>query len=101
MSMFAYLMVGAGLFVIGIFGVLARRNILTVLMSIELLFNAATLNFVVFNRYLHPGIPWGQGVALFVIAVAAAEAAVGLALVLVIYRNFKTVFAENLDILKG
>jgi NADH-quinone oxidoreductase subunit K len=98
---FPYLLVSALLLAIGLYGVLARRNMLTVLMSIELIFNAANLNFVVFNRHFHPGQPWGQAITLFVIALAAAEAVVGLALVLTIYRNFKTVFAENLDILKG
>ncbi len=94
-------MVSGVLLAIGLYGVLARRNMLAVLMSIELIFNAANLNFVAFNRYLHPGQPWGQAAVLFIVAIAAAEAVVGLALVLAIYRNFKTVFAENLNILKG
>jgi len=97
----SFLAVSAVLFGIGLFGVLSRRNVLTVLMSIELIFNAATINFVAFNRYLYPGVPWGNGSALFVIAIAAAEAAVGMALVLVVFRNFKTVFMERLDILSG
>lgn len=101
MTLYGMLLVSALLFAIGIFGVLARRNMLTVLMSIELIFNAANLNFVAFNRFLHPGQPWGQAVVLFIIAIAAAEAVVGLALVLVIYRNFKTVLTENLDLLRG
>lgn len=101
MTLYGTLLVSALLLAIGIFGVLSRRNMLTVLMSIELIFNAANLNFVAFNRFLHPGQPWGQAVALFIIAIAAAEAVVGLALVLVIYRNFKTVLTENLDLLKG
>jgi len=89
------------LFSIGIFGILSRRNILGILMSIELLFNAAAINFVAFNRYVHPGVLWGNGAALFVIALAASEAVVGLALVLAIYRNSKTVLVERLNILKG
>ncbi|HRY29718.1 MAG TPA: NADH-quinone oxidoreductase subunit NuoK [Elusimicrobiota bacterium] len=101
MTLQAYLLVGAALFVIGLFGVLARRNVLTVLMSIELIFNAANLNLVAFNRFAHPGQPWGQGFALFIIAIAAAEAVVGLALVLALYRNFRTVLTENFDLLKG
>lgn len=100
-GLYGYLLVSGILLSIGIYGVLARRNILTVLMSIELIFNAANLNFAAFNHYLHPAKPWGQAVALFIIAIAAAEAVVGLALVLTIYRNFKTVLAENLNILKG
>ncbi|MGQ0644252.1 MAG: NADH-quinone oxidoreductase subunit NuoK [Elusimicrobiota bacterium] len=101
MALEGYLAVSALLFGIGLYGVLARRNMLTVLMSIELIFNAANLNFVAFNRFLHPGRPWGQGATLFIIALAAAEAVVGLALVLTIYRNFKTVLTEDLNILKG
>jgi NADH-quinone oxidoreductase subunit K len=100
-SLTSYLLVGAALFGIGLFGALARRNILGVLIGIELMFNAANINFVAFNRYLHPGQPWGQGFAVFIIALAAAEAVVGLALVLAIFRNFKSVLAENLDLLKG
>ncbi len=100
-SLYSLTAVGAVLFAIGVFGVLARRNVLTILMSIELIFNAAALNFAAFNRYLHPDGVWGQGAALFVIAIAAAEAVVGMALVLVMYRDFKTILAESLDILKG
>lgn len=96
-----YLSVSAILFSVGMFGALARRNVLGILIGIELMFNAANINFVAFNRYLHPGQPWGQGFALFIIALAAAEAVVGLALVLAIYRNFKTVLSENLTMLKG
>lgn len=70
-------------------------------MSIEIIFNAVGINFVAFNRYLHAGSLWGQGVTLFIISLAAAEAVVGLALVLVIYRNAKTVLIENLNILRG
>jgi NADH:ubiquinone oxidoreductase subunit K len=100
-SLYHYLLVGGIMFAIGLYGVLARRNLLTILMAIELIFNAATLNFVAFNRYLHPDQPWGQAAALFVIVIAAAEAVVGFALVLNIYRTFKTVLAEDLNILKG
>jgi NADH-quinone oxidoreductase subunit K len=100
-SLTGFLMIGAALFSIGLFGALARRNVLGILIGIELMFNAANINFVAFNRYLHPGEPWGQGFAIFVIALAAAEAVVGLALLLAMYRNFKTVLAEKLDLLKG
>ncbi len=100
-SLFSYLLVGAALLSLGIFGALSRRNMLGVLIAIELIFNAANINLVAFNRYLHPGQPWGQAFAIFVIALAAAEAVVGLALVLTIYRHFKTVLSEDLNILKG
>lgn len=97
----AYLLLGAFLFALGLFGALTRRNALGVLIGIELIFNAANINLVAFNRYLHPGAPLGQGFAVFVIAIAAAEAVVGLALVLTIYRNFKTVLTEDLTLLRG
>jgi NADH:ubiquinone oxidoreductase subunit K len=96
-----FLFLGAVLFAIGVFGILSRRNIVGVLMSIELLFNAVGINFVAFNRYLYPGALWGQGFTLFVIALAAAEAVVGLALVLAIYRNSKTILVERMNILQG
>jgi len=94
-------MLSAILFAIGIYGVLARRNILGLLMSIELMFNAANINFVAFNHFLYPDRVWGQGVVIFVITLAAAETVVGLSLVLAIYRNIKTVYAEKLNILHG
>jgi NADH:ubiquinone oxidoreductase subunit K len=96
-----FLLVGAALFAIGVYGVLARRNIVGILMSIEILFNAAGLNFVAFNRYMHPDQVWGQGFVLFIIALAAAEAVVGLALVLTIYRGSKSVLTERLNLLQG
>ncbi len=96
-----FLLVSAALFAIGVYGILARRNIVGILMSVELLFNAAALNFVVFNRYVHPDGLWGQGFVLFIIALAAAEAVVGLALVLTIYRGSKTVLVEKLNLLQG
>lgn len=100
-SLQAYLLVSAGLFAIGMFGVLTRRNIIGILMSIELIFNSANLNLVAFNRFLHPQGVLGQGIAVFIITVAAAEVVVGLALVLAIYRSLSTVYVENFDILKG
>jgi len=100
-GLFGYLLIGAILLALGIYGALARRNLLGVLIGIELIFNAANINFVALNRYLHPGQSLGQAAAIFVIALAAAEAVVGLALVLTIYRNFRTVLSENLNLLKG
>lgn len=96
-----FLILSGVLFSIGIFGILSRRNIVGILMSIELLFNAVGINFVALNRYLHPETLWGQGFTLFVIALAAAEAVVGLALVLTIYRSSKTVLIERMNILQG
>src|SRR4051794_28513601 len=96
-----FLILSAILFAIGTYGVLARRNILGLLMSIELLFNAVGINFVAFNRYLYPEAVWGQGFTLFVIALAAAEAVVGLALVLTLTRSYKTILVEKFNLLKG
>ena len=101
LSLHHFLMLSAILFGIGIYGVLSRRNILGILMSIELMFNAANINLVAFNHFLHPDKVWGQGFAIFVITLAAAEAVVGLSLVLVIYRNIKSVYAEKLSLLHG
>jgi NADH:ubiquinone oxidoreductase subunit K len=101
MTLSHYLVVGALLFLIGLFGALTRRNVIGILMSIELMFNAANLNLAAFNRYLHPAALVGNAFALFVIAVAAAEIVVGLALVLAIYRNMDTIYAEDINLLKG
>jgi len=81
-----YLMLSAAIFAIGVFGVLTRRNALIFLMSVELLLNAANVNFVAFS--LHYGNLTGQVFALFVMALAAAEVAVGIGIILVLYRNF-------------
>jgi NADH:ubiquinone oxidoreductase subunit K len=101
LSLYHYLGLSAIVFSIGIYGVLTRRNILGIFMSIELMFNAANLNLVAFNRYLHPGEVWGQGIVVFVITVAAAEAVVGLALVLAIHRNIRSVYTEKMSLLHG
>lgn len=101
MTLFHYLTLSLLLFLIGLFGVLTRRNIIGILMSIELMFNAANINLVAFNRFLYPQKLWGQAVTLFTITIAAAEVVVGLALVLAIYRNLSTVYVEKYDLLKG
>ncbi len=98
-----YLMVAAAMFCIGLFGVLARRNAIAILMSIELMLNAVNINLVAFWRYIpqQPGSAvGGQVFAVFVFAVAAAEAAVGLALIIAVYRSRKTVIAEDVNLLK-
>jgi NADH-quinone oxidoreductase subunit K len=96
-----YLLVAAGLFCLGLYGVVARRNAVAVLMSVELMLNAVNINLVAFWRYMTPDRPIGLAWAVFVLTVAAAEAAVGLALVISIYRNRDSVVAEELDILKN
>ena len=95
-----YLLVAALLFCIGLYGILARRNAVALLMSVELMLNAVNINLVAFWRYLTPDVTIGIAWALFVFAVAAAEAAVGLALVISVYRNRDSVIAEELDLLK-
>jgi NADH:ubiquinone oxidoreductase subunit K len=101
LSLGHYLILGAALFLIGLFGALTRRNVIGILMSIELMFNAANINLAAFNHYLHPAGVAGMTVALFVITVAAAEVVVGLALVLAIYRNSATAYVEDYHLLKG
>ena len=96
-----YLVVAAGLFCIGLYGALARRNGVAVLMGVELMLNAVNINLVAFWRYVAPEALAGQIFAIFVIAVAAAEAAVGLAILLAIYRNRETVNVEEIDAMKG
>lgn len=95
------LMVAAALFCIGLFGALSRRNMVGILLGVELMLNAVNINLVAFWRYLEPNLVAGQVFALFTITVAAAEAAVGLAMVIAIYRNHLTVNADEVDTLKG
>ena len=96
-----YLILAAALFCIGVYGVLARRNAIAVLMSIELMLNGVNINLVAFWRYLEPAGAMGQAFALFVYAVAAAEVAVGLALILAVWRTRDTVIIEDMDLLQG
>lgn len=95
-----YLIVAAVLFCIGIYGVLARRNAVGILMGVELMLNAVNINLVAFWRYLNPTDVAGQAFALFVLVVAAAEAVVGLALIISVYRNRTHIDAENINLLK-
>jgi NADH:ubiquinone oxidoreductase subunit K len=95
-----FLILGAILFSLGVFGALTRRNAIAILMSIELMLNAVNLNFIALARYLPQTQLQGQVFAIFVIAVAAAEAAVGLAIVLGLYRNFGTVNADEINLMK-
>jgi NADH-quinone oxidoreductase subunit K len=95
-----YLLLAAALFCIGLYGVLGRRNAVAVLMGIELMLNAVNINLVAFWRYLTPAMISGQAFAIIVFAVAASEAAVGLALIISIYRQRSTVIAEDIDLMK-
>jgi NADH-quinone oxidoreductase subunit K len=96
-----YLLLAAALFCIGLFGVLARRNAVAVLMGVELMLNAVNINLIAFWRYTGLNQLVGQAFAVFVITVAAAEAAVGVALFISIYRQRNTVDVEALDDMKG
>ncbi len=101
MTLYHLLAVSGIVFSLGIYGVLTRRNVIGILLSIELMFNAANIALVAFNRFLYPDNLWGQGFVIFIIAVAAAEAVVGLSLVLAIYRNLKSLYTENMNLLHG
>ncbi len=95
-----YLSLAAALFAIGLYGMVVSRNAVRVLISIELMLNAVNLNMVAFARYVDPFAMRGQLFAIFILTVAAAEAAVGLAIVLAIYRNMSTVDMEKFNFLK-
>ena len=94
-----FLLLGAVMFSIGVFGVIARRNAVMVLMSIELILNAVNVNLIAFS--LMNGSAEGHVFALYVIAVAAAEVGVGLAMVLMIYRNRRSIALDELSAMKG
>jgi NADH-quinone oxidoreductase subunit K len=93
-----YLVVAAALFIIGAVGVLTRRNVIIILMSIELILNAVNINLVAFSHALHNLA--GQIFAIFVITDAVAEAAVGLGILIALFRNKETVLADEIDLLK-
>src|SRR3979490_1546644 len=93
-----YMMLSAALFIIGVIGVMIRRNIIIIFMSIELILNAVNINLVAFSSQLHHVV--GQVFAFFVVAVAAAEAAVGLGIILAFYRNKETVNIDEMNLMK-
>jgi len=95
-----FLILSAALFSIGLFGVLSRKNAIAILLGIELMLNAVNINLVSFWRYGNIASISGQVFAIIVFAVAAAEVAVGLALIISVYRRRKTVIANDLDLLK-
>jgi len=95
-----FVTLAAVLFAIGMFGALTRRNAIGILMSIELMFNAVNINFVAFAKFVDPVAATGQVFVVFVIVIAAAEATVGLAIVLLIYRNFKDIFVDRINFMK-
>jgi NADH-quinone oxidoreductase subunit K len=95
------LILAAALFCIGLFGALARRNAVSILMGVELMLNSVNINMIAFWRYLEPQTVSGQMFAIIIITVAAAEAAVGLAMIIAIYRSWQTVYVDTVDSMKG
>ncbi|HIE16863.1 MAG TPA: NADH-quinone oxidoreductase subunit NuoK [Dehalococcoidia bacterium] len=95
-----YLALSAVLFSIGLYGVLAKRNAVVILMCIEIMLNAVNISLVTFSRYVVPLLLTGQIFAIFVIVVAAAEAAVGIAIIIAIYRSRQSVDVDKFDLMK-
>lgn len=95
-----YLALSAILFCVGIYGIFTRRNAIGILMSIELMFNAANINFIAFSKFITPTLLTGQVFAVFVITIAAAEATVALAIVILIYRHHKEINVDKINIMK-
>ena len=94
------LFVSTALFFIGMYGLFTRRNMITMLMAIELMLNSVNINFVAFNKYLWPGQLDGLFFILFIIAIAAAEAAVAIAIIINLYRSHQSIDVENAEELK-
>jgi NADH-quinone oxidoreductase subunit K len=94
------LILSTALFFIGMYGLLTRRNLITMLMSVELILNSVNINFVAFNRYLYPDRLDGVFFTLFVVAIAAAEAAVAIAIIIHLYRNIRSIDVEATDEMK-
>ncbi|MEO5569430.1 MAG: NADH-quinone oxidoreductase subunit NuoK [Bacteroidia bacterium] len=94
------LFVSTALFFIGVYGFFTRRNMITMLMSIELILNSVNINFVAFNKYLYPDKLDGIFFTIFIITIAAAEAAVAIAIIINLYRSHKSIDVENADEMK-
>ncbi len=101
MSLHGWLIFSALLFSLGLYAVLARRHLIGILIGIELMLNAASLNFMAFNRFTAPDPAVGQIAALFIIGLAAAEAAIALSIILAVYRSRKSIQVDDLEELKG
>ena len=95
-----FLIVSTIMFFIGVAGFIIRRNLITMLMAIELILNSVNINFVVFNRYLYPDQLQGQFFSLFIVGIAAAEASVAIALIINIYRKIQNIDVENVNEMK-
>ncbi len=99
-EVFDVLVVSTAMFFIGIYGFMVRKNLITILMSVELILNAVNINFVIFNKYLYPDMLQGYIFSLFVTGIAAAEAAVAIAIILNVYRHMKGIDVEQVDTMK-
>ncbi|MCD7710355.1 MAG: NADH-quinone oxidoreductase subunit NuoK [Porphyromonadaceae bacterium] len=98
--MICYIVVSTFMFFAGVYGFVTRRNLLAILISLELMLNAVDINFVVFNRYLFPGQLEGFFFTLFAVAIAAAETAIAIAIIINIYRNIRNIDVEQVDKMK-
>ncbi|MCX6329601.1 MAG: NADH-quinone oxidoreductase subunit NuoK [Bacteroidia bacterium] len=98
--LYLFLILATIMFFTGIYGFLTRRNLITILMSVELILNSVNINFMAFNRYLFPDRLEGMFFSLFIIAVAASEAAVAIAIIINIYRRFTTINVEDVNEMK-
>jgi NADH-quinone oxidoreductase subunit K len=95
-----YLIISTIMFFVGIYGFIARKNLLAILISIELVLNSVEINFSVFNRYLYPGQLEGMFFSLFGIAISAAETAIAIAIIINIYRNIQNIDVRHIDKLR-
>ena len=98
--MIYYVVVSTIMFFAGVYGFVTRHNLLSILISLELMLNAVDINFVVFNRYLFPGQLEGFFFTLFAVAIAAAETAIAIAIIINIYRNIRNINVDNVDKMK-
>ena len=94
------ILISSLMFFIGVYGFMTRKNLITMLMAIELMLNAVNINFVAFNKYLHPENIQGHFYSLFIIAIAAAEAAVAIAIIINLYRNLHSIDVEDVNNMK-
>lgn len=100
-SLTTYLILGALLFAMGIYGIVTRRTLIGMLIAAELILAGASINFMAFNRFCAPDPTTGQIFTLFIMAIAAAEAAIGLSIIIAVYRHYKSIDTEDLVELKG
>lgn len=101
MTIFQFILIGTLLFTIGIYGVITRKNAVLVLAAVEIMLAGVNVNLIAFNVFLNDELLGGQILVLFIIAIAAAEVAIGIAIVLMIYRNRQSADIDDLNLMKG